>query len=143
MTIAALFILLFAFMLLGMPVAVALGLSSLLTILFFAQDSLASLSLKLFEASEHHTLLAIPFFILGGAFMTTGGVAKRMIRFANACIGHLRGGLAMASVLACMLFSAVSGSSPATVVAVGSIVIAGMVRNGYTKEFAAGVICNA
>jgi C4-dicarboxylate transporter DctM subunit len=138
-----LFSLLFVFMLLGMPVAVALGLSSLLTILFFAQDSLASLSLKLFETSEHYTLLAIPFFILGGAFMTTGGVARRMIRFANACIGHLRGGLALASVLACMLFAAVSGSSPATVVAVGSIVIAGMVRAGYPLPFAAGVICNA
>mgnify|MGYP001044057831 CR=1 FL=1 len=123
MTTAALFVLLFVFMLLGMPVAVALGLSSLITILLFAQDSLASLSLKLFETSEHYTLLAIPFFILGGAFMTTGGVAKRMIRFANACIGHLRGGLAMASVMACMLFAAVSGSSPATVVAVGSIVL--------------------
>jgi C4-dicarboxylate transporter DctM subunit len=143
MTTVALFILLFVFMFLGMPVAVALGLSSLLTILFFAQDSLASLSLKLFETSEHYTLLAIPFFILGGAFMTTGGVAKRMIRFANACIGHLRGGLAMASVMACMLFAAVSGSSPATVVAVGSIVIAGMVRAGYPQPFAAGVICNA
>jgi len=142
-TTAALFILLFVFMLLGMPVAVALGLSSLLTILLFAQDSLASLSLKLFETSEHYTLLAIPFFIVSGAFMTTGGVAKRMIRFANACIGHLRGGLAMASVLACMLFAAVSGSSPATVVAVGSIVIAGMVKVGYPKPFAAGVICNA
>ncbi len=143
MTTVILFILLIGFMFLGMPVAVALGLSSLLTILFFANDSLASLSLKLFETSEHYTLLAIPFFILGGAFMTTGGVAKRMIRFANACIGHLRGGLAMASVMACMLFAAVSGSSPATVVAVGSIVIAGMVRAGYTQAFAAGVICNA
>lgn len=143
MTIAALFLLLFVFMGLGMPVAVALGLSSILTIMVFAQDSMASLSLKLFETSEHYTLLAIPFFILGGAFMTTGGVAKRMIRFANACIGHLRGGLAMASVLACMLFAAVSGSSPATVVAVGAIVIAGMVRAGYPQPFAAGVICNA
>ncbi|MDH6184884.1 TRAP transporter large permease [Polaromonas sp. CG_23.6] len=143
MTIAALFLLLFVFMGLGMPVAVALGLSSILTIMMFAQDSMASLSLKLFETSEHYTLLAIPFFILGGAFMTTGGVAKRMIRFANACIGHMRGGLAMASVLACMLFAAVSGSSPATVVAVGAIVIAGMVRAGYPQPFAAGVICNA
>ena len=114
MTTAALFAMLFVFMVLGMPVAVALGLSSLLTILFFAQDSLASLTLKLYDTSEQFTLLAIPFFILGGTFMTTGGVAKRMIRFANACIGHLRGGLAMASVLACMLFAAVSGSSPAT-----------------------------
>ncbi len=143
MTTAALFVLLFVFMLLGMPIAIALGLSSLLTILFFAHDSLASLALKLYETSEHFTLLAIPYFILSGAFMTTGGVARRMIRFAIACIGHLRGGLAMASVLACMLFAAVSGSSPATVVAVGSIVIAGMVKAGYSKEFAAGVICNA
>ncbi|MBK7663770.1 MAG: TRAP transporter large permease subunit [Sterolibacteriaceae bacterium] len=143
MTTAILFILLFTFMLLGMPIAIALGLSSVLTILFFGHDSLPSLALKLFETSEHFTLLAIPFFILSGAFMTTGGVAKRMIRFAIACIGHLRGGLAMASVLACMLFAAVSGSSPATVVAVGSIVIAGMVKSGYSQPFAAGVICNA
>ena len=143
MTTAILFVMLFAFMLMGMPIAIALGLSSVLTILFFGQDSLPSLALKLFETSEHFTLLAIPFFILSGAFMTTGGVAKRMIRFAIACIGHLRGGLAMASVLACMLFAAVSGSSPATVVAVGSIVIAGMVKAGYSQNFAAGVICNA
>ena len=143
MTTAALFVLLFAFMLLGMPIAVALGLSSLLTILAFGNESLASLALKLFETSEQFTLLAIPYFILAGAFMTTGGVAVRMIRFANACIGHLRGGLAMASVLACMLFAAVSGSSPATVVAVGSIVIGGMVKAGYSQSFAAGVVCNA
>src|SRR5690606_7260955 len=142
-TTLALFVLLFVFLFMGMPVAIALGLSSLLTILFFGQDSLASLSLKLYETSEHFTLLAIPFFILSGAFMTTGGVAKRMIRFAIACVGHLRGGLAMASVLACMLFAAVSGSSPATVVAVGSIVIAGMVKAGYPQPFAAGVVCNA
>jgi C4-dicarboxylate transporter, DctM subunit len=130
-------------MVIGVPVAISLGLSSLLTILFFAQDSLASLSIKLYETSEHYTLLAIPFFILAGALMSTGGVAKRMVDFAIAAVGHLRGGLAIASILACMLFAAVSGSSPATVVAVGSIVIAGMVRNGYPQEFAAGVICNA
>ena len=143
MTTGILFLMLFVFMLIGMPIAVALGLSSVLTIIFFGQASLASLSLKLLNTSDHFTLLAIPFFILSGAFMTTGGVARRMVYFANACIGHFRGGLGMASVLACMLFAAVSGSSPATVVAVGSIVIAGMVRSGYTKEFAAGVICNA
>jgi C4-dicarboxylate transporter DctM subunit len=142
-TIVALFVMLFVFMAIGVPVAVALGLSSILTILMFAHDSLASLALKLYETSEAYTLLAIPFFILGGTFMTTGGVARRMIRFANACVGHLRGGLAMASVMACMLFAAVSGSSPATVVAVGSIVIGGMVRAGYPQGFAAGVICNA
>ncbi|HLQ86641.1 MAG TPA: TRAP transporter large permease subunit [Salinisphaeraceae bacterium] len=143
MTTTALFIMLFVFMFLGTPVAVALGLSSILTILWFGNDSLTSLALKLYETSDHFTLMAIPFFVLAGAFMTTGGVAKRMISFATATVGHLRGGLAIASVMACVLFAAVSGSSPATVVAVGSIVIAGMVRSGYPQSFAAGVICNA
>jgi C4-dicarboxylate transporter DctM subunit len=98
----------------------------------------------LFEAFEgHFTLLAIPFFILASSFMTTGGVARRIIRFSIACVGHLPGGLAIAGVFACMMFAALSGSSPATVVAIGSIVIAGMRQVGYSKEFAAGVICNA
>lgn len=127
----------------GIPIAVSLGLASLVTIFFFSQDSLASMAIKMFETSEHYTLMSIPFFVLAGALMSTGGVAKRMVHFAIAAVGHLRGGLAIASILACMLFAAVSGSSPATVVAIGSIVIAGMVRNGYPKEFAAGVICNA
>jgi C4-dicarboxylate transporter, DctM subunit len=143
MTIAFLFVTLFALLLIGAPIAIALGLSSVATILLFSNDSLASLALKLFETMQHYTLLAIPFFILSSAFLTTGGVARRIIRFAMACVGHLRGGFAMAGVLACMLFAAVSGSSPATVVAIGSIVIAGMVKAGYSKEFAAGVICNA
>jgi C4-dicarboxylate transporter DctM subunit len=126
-----------------MPIAISLGLSSVLAILLFGKSSLASLSLKLFDTSEHYTLMAIPFFILGGALMSTGGVAKRLVRFAVACVGHIRGGLAISAVLACTFFAAVSGSSPATVVAVGSIMIAGMVSAGYTKEFAAGVMCNA
>ncbi|GAB3454416.1 TRAP transporter large permease [Insolitispirillum peregrinum] len=144
MTMAFLFVSLFVFMFMGMPVAISLGLSSVLTILFFSGDSLASISLKLLSAvSEHYTLLAIPFFILSSAFLSTGGVARRLINFAMACVGHVRGGMAMASVMACMLFAAVSGSSPATVAAIGSIVIAGMVKAGYPKSFAAGVITNA
>ena len=144
MTTIALFVLLFGCMLLGMPIALALGLSSIGTILMFSQDSLASIALKLFEAlSEHYTLLAIPFFILSSAFLSTGGVAKRIIRFALSIVGHIHGGIAMASVVACMIFAAVSGSSPATVAAIGSIVIAGMVRAGYPQSFAAGVIANA
>ena len=144
MTTAALFTLLFLFIATGMPIAIALGLSSITTILFFSHDSLASIALKLFESvSEHYTLLAIPFFILSSQFLSTGGVAKRLINFALDCIGHVKGGLAMASVMACMLFAAVSGSSPATVAAIGSIVIGGMVRSGYPESFAAGVICNA
>ena len=138
-----LFVGLLSMLALGLPVAMALGLSSVLTILIFEHDSIASLALKFFQTFEHFTLLAIPFFILAGNFLTTGGVAKRMINFATSAVGHLPGGLAIASVLACMLFAAVSGSSPATVVAIGSIVIAGMVKIGYSQAFATGVIVNA
>lgn len=144
MTTSALFIILLLCMLTGMPIAFALGLSSITTILLFSNDSLASIALKLFAAeSEHYTLLAIPFFILSSAFLTTGGVANRIINFAIDCVGWIRGGLAMASVMACMIFAAVSGSSPATVAAIGSIVIVGMVKAGYPEKMAAGVITNA
>ncbi|MBL1241041.1 MAG: TRAP transporter large permease subunit [OCS116 cluster bacterium] len=139
-----LFLLLFALMFSGMPIAISLGLSSILTMLFFTDTSMASIALKMIDTlTEHYTLLAIPFFILSSAFLSNGGVAGRMIRFAIACVGHIRGGLAMASVMACMLFAAVSGSSPATVAAIGSIVIVGMVKSGYPKPFAAGVISTA
>ncbi len=143
MTILVLFVLLFVLMFIGVPIAVSLGLSGAITIMLFSQDSVSSLAIKLFETSEHYTLLAIPFFLLAGAFMTTGGVAKRLIDFANATVGHIRGGLAIAAVLSCMLFAALSGSSPATVAAVGSIAIAGMVRSGYPVGFGTGIICNA
>ncbi|MBF8776744.1 C4-dicarboxylate TRAP transporter large permease protein DctM [Pseudomonas fulva] len=143
MTVICLFLLLFIFMFLGVPIAISLGLSGAVSILLFSQDSLSSLAIKLFETTDSYTFLAIPFFLLSGAFMTTGGVAQRLIDFANACVGHIRGGLAIAAVLACMLFAALSGSSPATVAAVGSIAVAGMVRSGYPKEFGAGIICNA
>jgi C4-dicarboxylate transporter DctM subunit len=145
MSIAVLFGMVIAFMLIGVPIAIALGLSSILFLMIFSRDaSLTSVAQTLFDAFEgHYTLLAIPFFILASVFMSTGGVARRIIRFAIALVGSFKGGLAIASVFACMLFAALSGSSPATVVAIGSIVIAGMVQVGYTKEFAAGVICNA
>ncbi|WP_136661166.1 TRAP transporter large permease [Nitratireductor sp. XY-223] len=138
-----LFVLVLGLLFLGVPVAVSLGLSSILVIAFFSEDSMSSVALQLFTASQNYTLLAIPFFVLASAFMSTGGVARRIIRFAIATVGHFRGGLAMASVLACMLFAALSGSSPATVVAIGTIAIAGMRQVGYTKEFASGVIANA
>ncbi|ASY29938.1 TRAP transporter large permease [Taylorella equigenitalis] len=143
MSIVILFGTLFLFMLMGVPVAFSLGLSSSIIILFFSADSLSSIAVKIFETSEHYTLLAIPFFLLAGSFMTTGGVAKRLIDFANASVGHIRGGLAIASVLSCMLFAALSGSSPATVAAVGSITIAGMVRSGYPIDFGTGIVTNA
>ena len=138
-----LFGLVFLFLFSGVPVAVSLGLASVLVIAIFSQDSVSSVALQLFTASQNYTLLAIPFFILASSFMSTGGVAKRIIRFAIASVGHFRGGLAIASVFACMLFAALSGSSPATVVAIGTIAIGGMMQAGYTKQFAAGVVANA
>jgi C4-dicarboxylate transporter DctM subunit len=138
-----LFCLVLGLLFMGVPVGVSLGLSSILIIAFFSTDSMSSVALQLFTASQNYTLLAIPFFILASSFMSTGGVAKRIIRFAIASVGHFRGGLAMASVLACMMFAALSGSSPATVVAIGTIAIAGMMQVGYSKSFAAGIIANA
>ncbi|GAA6182159.1 TRAP transporter large permease [Shimia sp. NS0008-38b] len=144
MSVVLLFAMVIGLLLIGVPIAVSLGLSSILFLLLFGDATMASVAGTLFEAFEgHFTLLAIPFFILASSFMTTGGVARRIIRFSIACVGHLPGGLAIAGVFACMMFAALSGSSPATVVAIGSIVIAGMRQVGYTKEFAAGVICNA
>ena len=132
-----------ALLFIGVPVGLSLGLSSILFIALFTNDSLSSVAISLFGVGQHYTLLAIPFFVLASSYMSTGGVAQRLIRFAIAAVGHFRGGLAMASVLACMLFAALSGSSPATVVAIGTIAIAGMCQVGYSKEFASGVIANA
>jgi C4-dicarboxylate transporter DctM subunit len=144
MTVALLFLMVISLMMIGVPIAVSLGMSSIVFLLIFSDSTLASVAQTLFSAFEgHSTLLAIPFFILASSFMSTGGVAARIIRFSIACVGHLRGGLAIAGVFACMIFAALSGSSPATVVAIGSIVIAAMTKAGYTKDFAAGVICNA
>jgi len=144
MSLIFLFALVIGFMLIGVPIAISLGLASVIFLMLYSDTSLASVAQTLFSAFDgHYTLLAIPFFILASSFMSTGGVARRIIRFAVACVGHFQGGLAIASVFACMMFAALSGSSPATVVAIGSIVIAGMRQVGYTKEFAAGMICNA
>ena len=144
MEIAILFAMVIGLMLIGVPIAISLGMSSILFLLVLSDASLASIAQTLFQAmAGHYTLLAIPFFILASTFMSTGGVAKRIIRFSIAIVGHFPGGLAIAGVFACMMFAALSGSSPATVVAIGSIVIAGMRQVGYTIEFAAGVIANA
>ena len=143
MTLLWLIAVLFVCLFVGIPIAIALGLASITTLLLFTDHGLLVLAQRFFYTAQVYPLLAIPFFILAGTFMTTGGVARRMIEFANALLGHFRGGLAMAALLACALFAAVSGSSPATVVAVGTVMIGGMVASGYRKSFAAGLICNA
>ncbi len=134
------FVLLFALMLTGMPISISLGLTVLTFLFTMTTVPATTVALKLFTGIERFEIMAIPFFILAGNFLTHGGVAKRMINFASSLVGHFHGGLALAGVLACALFAAVSGSSPATVVAIGSIILPAMVAQGYPKRFGAGVI---
>ncbi len=132
--------LLVVLMLTGMPISIALGLTVMTFIFGFTQVPLESVALKLFTGIEKFEIMAIPFFILAGNFLTHGGVAKRMINFASSLVGHWHGGLGLASVLACALFAALSGSSPACVVAIGSIMLPAMVKAGFPPRFGAGII---
>ena len=134
------FALLIVLMLTGMPISIALGLTVLSFLFTMTDVPVEAVALKLFTGIEKFEIMAIPFFILAGNFLTHGGVARRMIQFATSMVGHWHGGLALAGVLACALFAAVSGSSPATVVAIGSIILPAMVKQGYPKSFGAGVI---
>jgi len=134
------FALLALFMLTGMPVSIGLGLTVLVFLFTMTHVPIESVALKLFTGIEKFEIMAIPFFILAGNFLTHGGVARRMIRFATSMVGHWHGGLALSGVMACALFAAVSGSSPATVVAIGSIILPAMVKQGFPKRFGAGVI---
>ena len=138
--VGIIFALLIAVMLTGMPVSISLGLTVLTFLFFMTKVPIESVAMKLFTGIEKFEIMAIPFFILAGNFLTHGGVARRMIRFATAMIGHWHGGLALAGVMACALFAAVSGSSPATVVAIGSIILPALVKQGFPKRFGAGVI---
>src|SRR2546425_7352690 len=134
------FVLLFALMLTGMPVSISLGLTVLTYLFTMTTVPIQSVALKLFTGIEKFEIMAIPFFILAGNFLTHGGVARRMINFASSMVGHWAGGLGLAGVMACALFAAVSGSSPATVVAIGSIILPAMVKQGFPKRFGAGII---
>ncbi|OGA84490.1 MAG: C4-dicarboxylate ABC transporter permease [Burkholderiales bacterium RIFCSPHIGHO2_01_FULL_63_240] len=134
------FTLLLVLMLTGMPISISLGLTVLTFIFGFTDVPIESVALKLFTGIEKFEIMAIPFFILAGNFLTHGGVAKRMINFATSMVGHWHGGLGLAGVVACALFAAVSGSSPATVVAIGSILLPAMVKAGFPNKFGAGVI---
>jgi C4-dicarboxylate transporter DctM subunit len=134
------FALLVALMLTGMPISIALGLTVLTFIFTMTKVPIESIALKLFTGIEKFEIMAVPFFILAGNFLTHGGVARRMINFATSMVGHLHGGLALAGIVACAMFALVCGSSVATVVAIGSIILPEMVRNGYPMRFGAGVI---
>lgn len=140
MSALVIFGLLLVLMLTGMPISISLGLTVLTFLFTMTEVPVQSVALKLFTGIEKFEIMAIPFFILAGNFLTHGGVARRMINFASAMVGHWYGGLALAGVLACALFAAVSGSSPATVVAIGSIILPAMVKQGFPNRFGAGVI---
>ena len=140
MSALVIFGLLAILMLTGMPISISLGLTVLTFLFTMTQVPLESVALKLFTGIEKFEIMAIPFFIIAGNFLTHGGVAKRMIHFASSMVGHWHGGLGLAGVLACALFAAVSGSSPATVVAIGSILLPAMVKAGFPARFGAGVI---
>jgi len=137
------FTLLLVLMLTGMPVSISLGLTVLTFIFGFTDLPIEAVALKLFTGIEKFEIMAIPFFILAGNFLTHGGVARRMINFATSMVGHWHGGLGLAAVVACALFAAVSGSSPATVVAVGAIMMPAMVKAGFPKDFGAGIVTTA
>jgi C4-dicarboxylate transporter DctM subunit len=143
MTAIIIFLILAALLITGMPVSIALGLTVFAFLFAFTTIPMDSIALKLFTGIEKFEIMAIPFFILAGNFLTHGGVARRMIRFATAMVGHWYGGMGLAAVLACALFAAISGSSPATVMAVGSILIPAMVKQGYPPQFGVGSIATA
>jgi C4-dicarboxylate transporter DctM subunit len=140
MRVGIIFVLLVLLMLSGMPISIALGLTVLTFLFTLTAVPIEAVALKLFTGIERFEIMAIPFFILAGNFLTHGGVARRMINFANSMVGHWYGGLGLGAVLACALFAAVSGSSPATVVAIGSVVLPAMVAQGFPPRFGAGVV---
>nr|WP_315109766.1 TRAP transporter large permease subunit [uncultured Campylobacter sp.] len=143
MTIAFLFISLFGLMLIGVPVAVSLGASTVLTMLLFTDLDIAAMPQLIFDGINKFALMAIPMFILAGNLLSKGGSARRIIDFAKSMVGHLPGGLPMSAIFACVIFAAVSGSSPATVVAIGSIMFVAIKEAGYPKEYAVGGITTA
>ena len=138
-----LFALLLGLMATGMPISIALGLSVLTYLFILSSVDPKMVGLKLFTSIDRFEIMAIPFFILAGNFLTSGGVARRMIAFATSLIGHWYGGLGLAGVVACALFAAISGSSVATVVGIGSIILPAIVENGYPQRFGAGVIATS
>src|ERR1700761_4642936 len=140
MSAALIFGILLALMLTGMPISIALGLTVLTFMFTMTQVPIESVGLKLFTGLDNFSIMAIPFFILAGTFLTRGGVARRMVAFTTSLVGHWPGGLGLAGFAASALFAAVSGSSVATVVAIGSIILPAMVEEGYPKRFGAGVI---
>jgi C4-dicarboxylate transporter DctM subunit len=138
-----LFVVFFVYLVLGMPLAICLGLSVITTFWYHEALPLMAVAQKLYNGLDHFALMAIPFFILASNIMSSGGVSKRLIEVCNAFVGHYSGGLAVASIISCMFFAAISGSSPSTVVAIGSIMIPAMIASGYGERYSVGLLGSA
>ncbi len=132
-----------ALLLLGMPISVMLAATTAVVLLAYTNTSLTILVQQLFNALDNSVLLAIPFFILAGGIMTEGAISRRLIDVMNLVVGRFRGGAAISTVVACVFFAALSGSSPATVVAIGSIMLPALVKAGYNERFATGLVTSA
>jgi C4-dicarboxylate transporter DctM subunit len=143
MAVATAVLLFLVLSLMGLPIAVTLGAATLVAMMLFDPIPLPLLGQKLLVNIDSTTLMAVPFFFLAAAFMESGGIVRRLVALAAALVGHLRGGIGMTGVLACMFFAAISGSSGATVAAVGGIMIPAMLRHGYSKRYAVGSMTTA
>jgi C4-dicarboxylate transporter DctM subunit len=138
-----LFVVFFVYLVLGMPLAICLGLSVITTFWYHEALPLMAVAQKLYNGLDHFALMAIPFFILASNIMSSGGVSKRLIDVCNGFVGHYSGGLAVASIVSCMFFAAISGSSPSTVVAIGTIMIPAMIASGYGAKYSVGLLGSA
>ncbi|GAB5460616.1 MAG: hypothetical protein HoeaKO_07070 [Hoeflea alexandrii] len=143
MTILLLVVAFFLLIAIGAPVAVAIGGSVVVTSLLLDPIPLAIIGQKAFANLDHFSLMAVPFFFLASALMDTGGLVRHLIAFANAFVGHFTGGLGITTVLSCVFFAAISGSSPATVAGVGRIMYPALIRDGYTSRYALGALATA
>ncbi|GGD40830.1 C4-dicarboxylate transporter [Malaciobacter pacificus] len=142
-SVGVLFSIFLFLMVLGTPIAICLGAATFTTLMLFTDISPIEISAMIFEKVHHYSLMAIPMFIFAGNLLSKGSAANRIIEFAKACVGHLPGGLPIAAIFASIIFAAVSGSSPATVVAIGSIMFGAIMQAGYPKKYAVGTIATA
>jgi C4-dicarboxylate transporter DctM subunit len=143
MSVSILFLIFFALLLLGTPIAISLGASTFLTMVMYTDINPIEISSMMFEKVEHYSLMAIPMFIFAGNLLSKGSSATRIIDFAKSVVGHLPGGLPISAIFASIIFAAVSGSSPATVVAIGSIMFGAIVEAGYPRKYAVGTIATS
>lgn len=133
------FILLF----LTVPIGISIGMSIIIYFLLFNTQPISFLCQNMFTACDSFPLMAIPFFVAGGALMTQGGITKRLVNLADACIGHVTGGFAMVTAICCAFFGAISGSAPATVAAIGTLMVPAMIERGYDKAFSLAIIATS